>query len=56
MTLIYADADPNVESFYTTLWLGALMLAGNSSFDPFPDELVDLATRFFTLHRPAAKA
>jgi len=56
MTLIYADVDPNVESFYATLWLGALMLAGNSSFDPFPDELDDLATRFFTLYRPAAKA
>jgi len=35
-------AEPHVESFYTTLWLGALMLAGNAALDPFPDDLDEL--------------
>jgi hypothetical protein len=45
-----------LEDFCTTLWLGALMLAGNAVFEPFPDDLELLAERFFTLYRAAAKA
>ena len=56
MTSLHAGADPDVESFYATLWLGALMLAGNTAFEPFPDELDDLAREFFSWFRPFAKA
>lgn len=48
--------EPQVESFYAALWLGALMLAGNAAFDPFPDELDDLVLTLFQLFRPRAKA
>jgi hypothetical protein len=43
-------------AFYTTLWIGALMLAGNAALDPFPAELDELAKQFFTRFRPIAKA
>jgi hypothetical protein len=57
MTLIRTDAEPNWSPpFCTTLWLGALMLAGNVALDPFPDELHELAREFFSLFRPVAKA
>ena len=50
------QAEPELESFYTTLWIGALLLAANPAFDAFPDELGEVAVRFFSLCPPVAKA
>lgn len=48
--------EPVVEGVYVTLWLGALMLAGNREFEPFPDEFGELAVAFFAACAPVAKA
>jgi hypothetical protein len=45
-----------VEDFYVTLWLGALMLAGNRVLDPLPDDLGEQAEQFFAAFPAVAKA
>ena len=60
MTSIHAEAaaddEPELESFNTALWLGALMLAGNAELEPVPDKLDEFAMTLFALYRPTAKA
>lgn len=51
-----ATPNPDVESIYTTVWIGSLLLAGNPGFDAFPDELTEIATEYFLLFAPVAKA
>jgi hypothetical protein len=44
------------EDFYAALWIGALLLAGGTAVDAFPDDLDKLALEFFERFRPVAKA
>lgn len=46
----------NCDAFYITLWIGALVLAGDPNYDPFPDELDELAERYFRAFPPIARA
>ncbi len=46
----------NRDPFYVSLWIGALVLAGDPNYDPFPTELDELAERYFARFPPAARA
>jgi hypothetical protein len=46
----------NRDPFYVSLWIGALVLAGNPHYDPFPAELHELAERYFRRFPPIARA
>lgn len=37
----------NQDLFYAALWIGALVAAGDPNYDPFPEELIELAERYF---------
>ncbi|MEO7732108.1 MAG: hypothetical protein ABIY55_14130 [Kofleriaceae bacterium] len=50
------DSCPDLKPFYTTLWIGSLILAVAPSSDPFGGDLEAMATRYFRLGKPAAKA
>jgi hypothetical protein len=53
---MHVEPEPAPEAFYTALWIGALLLAGNAAIDAFPVELDELTARFFARFRPIAKA
>jgi hypothetical protein len=53
---ISPESAGSLVEFYAALWIGALLVAGGAAVDPFPAGLDELAARFFTRFRPAAKA
>jgi hypothetical protein len=44
------------EDFYAALWVGALLIAGGTAVNAFPDDLDELAVEFFSRFPPIAKA
>jgi hypothetical protein len=46
---------PEVTSYYTALWISALMLAANPALEVAPVELDELAHAFFSRFKPVAK-
>jgi hypothetical protein len=51
-----SDLDANLEAYYTALWIGALLAAGDGLDDPFPAELEPIAAAYFERCPPSAKA
>lgn len=51
-----SDPERNLEFFYVTLWIGALLLAGNGALELCPAEFDKLVTQFLAAYRPSAKA
>jgi hypothetical protein len=41
---MHVEPEPAPEDFYTALWIGALLIAGDTAIDAFPGELNELAT------------
>jgi hypothetical protein len=49
------DVTGPAAAVYAVLWIGALRLAIDPTFDPVPDELDELMARYFAAWRPVAK-
>lgn len=47
--------DPHV-TVLAALWCGALRIAAGLELDPWPEDLAELAERYFALFRPGAQA
>lgn len=48
--------DPDVTSYYTALWISALILAANPALELGPGELDELARAFCSRFKPVAQA
>ena len=46
----------NIDAFACALWIGALLVAVDPAFDPFPAKLDEFVTTYLVLYEATAQA